>query len=93
MSNPPRPLNRIAAEILTVWRDSLPSHNVRLFSMPYVEAMLSLHTCKDKYGLEYGDMIVAHALNNLANWRGDNARRIKAELKLHLENYNAMHNR
>jgi hypothetical protein len=93
MSNPPRPLNKIAAEILTLWRDTPPSPNVMRFSLPYVRAMLDLESCNDMYGLEYGDMVVAYAQSNMSNWRGEDARRIKAELKLHLENFNAINNR
>jgi len=93
MSNPPRPLNKIAAEIVTLWRYSPPSVNVRRFALPYVRAMLELESCSDMYGMEYGDMIVAHVLSNAAHWRGDDARRIKVELKLHLENFNAIYHR
>lgn len=93
MSNPPPPLNKIAAEILTLWRDNPPSVNVRRFAMPYVRAMLDLESCKDMYGLEYGDMIVVYAVSNMANWRGDDARRIKTDLNLHLENFNAVYHR
>ena len=93
MSNLPRPLNKIAAEILTLWRETPPSFNVRRFALPYIFAMLDLKSCHDNYGMEYGDMIVAHAQSNMTNWRGGDARRIKSELNLHLENFNAVHNR
>lgn len=93
MTVPVRPLNKIAAEIVTDWRDNPPSPNVRRFALPYVRAMLDLQSCHDKYGLEYGDMIVAYTLNNLANWRGEVARKIKGELRQHLENFNAEHHR
>lgn len=88
-----RSLNRIAAEIVTLWRDKPPSERTVLISKPYVLAMLDLRTCKDMYGLEYGDMIVAYALSNLTHWSGEDARRIKAELKQHLEEFNATHHR
>lgn len=84
-----RPLNKIAAEIITLWRTKPPSQNTVRFSAPYIQAMLDIRTCKDMYGLEYGDMIVAYALNNMGQWRGDDARRIKAELNRHLEVFNA----
>lgn len=86
-----RPINKIAAEIITIWRDRPPSPATRIHAFPYVQAMLDIRTCKDMYGLEYGDMIVAYALNNLSHWRGEDARRIKAELKQHLETFNATH--
>ncbi len=93
MDTPPRPLNKIAAEILTVWKNEPPGGNVMRFSLPYVRAMLDLQTCNDQYGLEYGDMIVAYALNNMNYWRGVDARRIKAEMKQHLESFNVERHR
>ena len=53
--------------------------------------MLTMRTCEDRYGLEWGDMIVAYALNNLTPWRGEVAREVKAQLRQHLEIYNANH--
>jgi hypothetical protein len=88
-----RPLNKIAAEIVTLWKDKPPSPKVVWFSLPYVRAMLDLTSCRDMYGMEYGDMIVAYALNNMSHWRGDDAKRIKSELKQHLEAFNVNHHR
>ena len=82
-------LNQIAAEILIEWRENPSTASHRIFARPYVDAMLSMRTCEDMYGLEYGDMIVARALDNLAQWRGDKAREMKQLLKQHLEIYNA----
>ncbi len=82
-----RPLNSIAMEIVRLWKAKPPGSSYR-FAMPYVEAMISMSSCKDMYGLEYGDMIVVRALDNMAQWRGDDARRIKAELNQHLKEYN-----
>jgi hypothetical protein len=84
----PRNLSQIAQEICSLWRKDAPSTNVRLYASPYVQAMLQIHTCADMYGAEYGDMVVAHALCNLNGWRGEDARRIKAELNAHLEEHN-----
>jgi hypothetical protein len=50
--------------------------------------MLHINTCADMYGAEYGDMVVATALDNLSHWRGEDARRIKAELNAHLKEHN-----
>lgn len=86
------PLNRLAAEILVEWRATPSSAGYRIHALPYVEAMLSMRTCEDMYGLEYGDMIVAYALDNLSQWRGYKARQIKIQLKQHLEVYNVRHN-
>ena len=87
-----RPLNIIAADILVDWKSSTTTGSYRTFAKPYVEAMLSMRTCEDNYGMEYGDMIVARALNNLHQWRGEIARKVKAELNEHLKAYNVRHN-
>lgn len=48
---------------------------------PYVDAMRFLGTVDDYYGADSGDYIVRYALSNLTTWRGETARRVKAELK------------
>jgi len=88
-----KPLNQLAAAILTDWKDNPSSAFYRISAKPYVEAMLTMHNCEDYYGMEYGDMIVARALNALHQWRGETARKVKAELNEHLKVYNARHNR
>jgi hypothetical protein len=87
-----KPLNQLAAEILVDWKDTPSTGSYRRFAIPYVEAMLSMRNCEDKYGFEYGDMIVARALNALHQWRGNKAREVKLALNKHLEVYNARHN-
>jgi len=92
----PRPLNKIAAEILTLWSSVIfdrtkPRPGYVVHSLPYVRAMLSMSKVSDMYGLEYGDRIVAYALDNMAQWRGVEAARIKAELKQLLKEYNREH--
>jgi hypothetical protein len=92
----PRPLNKIAAEILTLWSSVVLGKNKAppayvIHSMPYVQAMLQMSKVGDMYGLEYGDMIVAYFLSNAAPWRGVEAARIKAELNQLLKEYNREH--
>ena len=86
----PRPLNKIAAEILTLWssvildpKKSRPGYAI--YAMPYVQAMLSLSTINDQYGLDSGESVVRYLLSNLAQWRGPDAARIKHELNQHLK--------
>ena len=43
--------------------------------------MRSLNTIGDSYGYDDGKGIVLYFLSNATSWRGDDARRIKAELK------------
>jgi len=71
----PRPINEIAAEIRQDWRP------VNYAAVPYLQAMGSLGTINDNYGLDRADNIIMYFLCNAGTWRGETARRIKAELK------------
>lgn len=84
----PRPLNKIAADILTEWGPkarSLSAPPYMQFCLPYVDAMLELQSITDTYGLDDAEGIVLRFLTNAASWRGDKARQIKSELNAHLE--------
>lgn len=70
-----RPLYQIAREIKKTWP------KVYFGAVPYLEAMASLDRITDAYGYDSGDMIVRYFLSNATTWRGEDARRIKAELK------------
>ncbi len=48
---------------------------------PYLDAMLDLNSLSDRYGHDSGKSVVLYFLANAGQWRGDVARRIKAELK------------
>lgn len=76
---PPRPLFQIAAEIFHLWKK--PSYA----AMPYLTALRHLNTPRDSYGADTGESVVLYFLSNASGWRGPDARRIKAELKQHLE--------
>lgn len=71
----PRSLKEIAREINTNWQ------NVYFGARPYLNAMYSLDTINDKYGMDDAKSIVLYFLSNAATWRGDVAKRIKLELK------------
>lgn len=70
-----RPLSVIAAEISRTWP------NVYFAAKPYLTAMRSLNTIDDTYGYDDAKGVVLYFLSNASTWRGDDARRIKAELK------------
>jgi hypothetical protein len=70
----PRPLHLIAADIAANWRP------VNYAAAPYLDAMRSLATLADHYGCDPADHIVRYFLSNARSWRGEHARRIKAEL-------------
>jgi hypothetical protein len=70
-----RPLHEIAAEIRADWKK--PNFG----AVPYLDAMRYLGTLNDKYGADSAESIVLYFLANANAWRGDTARRIKAELR------------
>lgn len=70
-----RPLCDIAREIRKTWP------NPYFGAVPYIQAMGGLSSVSDNFGFDSGRSIVAYFLNNAQTWRGEDARRIKAELK------------
>ena len=70
-----RSLSEIAREIRNDWK------NVYFGAKPYLDAMATLNTIDDNYGWDSGKMIVLYFLGNASTWRGETAKRIKAELK------------
>ena len=70
-----RPLSVIAREIRAKWP------NVWFGAKPYLEAMESLDKITDSYFCDDGKTIVLYFLANAQTWKGEDARRIKAELK------------
>jgi hypothetical protein len=71
----PRPLRVIAKDIRNNWP------KVNYAAIPYLEAMESLNSKNEIYGVEAGDDIVRYFLCNANTWRGAEAKRIKAELR------------
>jgi hypothetical protein len=74
-TNNVRPLYEIAAEIRKDWKP------VNYAAKPYLDAMQSLNSIKDNYIMDSGKSIVLYFLSNASTWRGETAKRIKAELK------------
>ena len=70
-----RPLYEIAAEIRKTWTKVSP------YASEYLNAMASLNSINDNYYFDSGKSIVLYFLSNASSWRGEDARRIKAELK------------
>lgn len=70
-----RPLYEIAREIHADWKNLSP------YAAPYLAAMCTLRTIEDSYLYDSGRSIVAYFLANAGSWRGETAKRIKAELK------------
>ena len=74
-----RPLSTIAREIFNDWK------KVNYAAKPYLEAMFSLDSINDKYGMDDARSVVAYFLSNASTWRGPKAKEIKAELKAMLK--------
>ena len=70
-----RSLSTIANEIRQDWT------KVNFAAKPYLSAMAGLDSISDSYGYDDARSIVLYFLSNASSWRGDNAKRIKAELK------------
>ncbi len=71
-----RPLSQIAAEIRSIW-----GAKTNFAAKPYLEAMLSLNDITDNYMADSGASVVSYLLGNMSAFRGEDAKRIKAELK------------
>lgn len=70
-----RPLHEIANDIRLDW-----GSKVNFAAKPYLQAMFSLGSMKDRYGQDPASSIVAYFLSNARSWRGPVAKAIKAEL-------------
>lgn len=72
-----RKLSEIAKDILQHWK------NPYFGAKPYIQAMLLIHSAEPDapYLLETAKGIVAYFLANATTFLGEDARRIKAELK------------
>lgn len=68
-------LSQIASLIYYTW------DNVWFGAKPYLEAMSTLNSIDENYGLDSGQSIVLYFLGNAAQWRGEIAKAVKKELK------------
>lgn len=95
-----RPLNVIAAEIAADWPAALNpgTYDPRLgvnvgqhWANPYLVSMLRIRSTDlgARYFEDTAATVVAYFLSNATGWRGETARRIKAELKAASEDYYA----
>ena len=75
-----RSLQVIAFEIRKDWK------NPYFGAKPYIEAMCCLEKITDNYYHDSAESVVRYFLANAGKWRGEVARRIKAELKEMLKN-------
>jgi hypothetical protein len=74
-----RSLGVIAGEIRADWKPANAA------AKPCIDAMVTLRSVEESYYHESGRDIVNRFLANAGTWRGETARRIKAELQRLLE--------
>lgn len=70
-----RSLNVIAREIRADWVKMSP------YAKPYVDAMAQMTSINDPYYADSGKSVVLYFIANAGSWRGEVAKRVKAELK------------
>lgn len=76
-----RSLSEIARDIRRTWRKDVSGTDVWFGARPYLNAMSTMSSVHSDYGMDSGRSIVLYFLSNAATWRGEDARRIKKELK------------
>lgn len=70
-----RPLHVIAADIRRNWK------NVYFGAVPYLDALDTLGDVTDHFYEDPARDVIVYFLSNATYWRGEDAKRIKAELK------------
>lgn len=80
MATAKRPLYEIANEIRKDWR-ATAKNGIYFGAKPYLNAMSTMDSIQDNYGMDSGKSIVLYFLSNASTWRGETAKRVKAELK------------
>lgn len=74
-----RHLDKIAEDIDQHWPKPFYA------AQPYLDAMRELHKITDRYFDDTAESVVRYFLNNAKTWRGEEAARIKAELRAMLK--------
>ena len=74
-----RQLWEIARDVKAHWP------KVNYAAVPYLDAMGQLADIKDNYYQDPGHMVVRYFLANATMWRGEDAKRVKAELNAMLK--------
>lgn len=70
-----RKLYVIAMDVRAHWK------NVSPYAEPYLKAMQDCDSIDDMYYYDTADSVVRYFLGNANGWRGEDAKRIKAELR------------
>ena len=76
-----RPIWAIAREIRAKWVKKDGTPNVWFGAVPYLKAMETLTHINEMYGLDTAQTVVIYFLANAAQFKGEDARRIKKEIR------------
>lgn len=79
-----RPLHTIGREMVPLLAALPESHMARWAGMEQARCLLHMETAKDDFGYDSGTYVLACLLGNITGWRGEDAKRIRQELKDHL---------
>lgn len=71
----------IASIIRKDWRKQAKNGQIYFGAVPYLEAMQTMNSINDNYGMDSGKSIVLYFLSNATTWKGEVARNIKKELQ------------
>jgi hypothetical protein len=71
-----RSIAAIAREIRADW-----GSKVNYAAKPYLDAMRDLNSIHDRYYEDSAKSVILYFLANAQSWRGETAKRVKAELK------------
>jgi hypothetical protein len=81
-----RSISTIAAEIRRDWRNKKREPSVNFSAKPYLRVMDQMDKITEPYFADSGKEIVMRFLCNASSWKGEVARRVKAELNAMLKN-------
>lgn len=70
-----RPIYEIALEIRSLWKKPY------FGAVPYLDAMVHLDSINDYYFMDSAKEVVLYFLANASTFRGEDAKRLKKELK------------
>lgn len=79
-----RSLSAIGREMVPMLRALPESHMARWAGLAQAEPLMYLDKITDNYFDDSAEYVVACLLGNISGWRGDDAKRVRAELKAHL---------
>jgi hypothetical protein len=81
MATQTRPLYEIANEIRKDWKAQTKNGKIPAPALAYLDPMSTLDSINDRYIFEGAKEIVIRFLCSAGTWKGETAKRVKAELK------------